>query len=172
MKNKLILKLIAFYFLCFQSVSAQWQVIEGPFGVETSSAVFLDSLCFSGTLNGLAVSNDNGTNWSYLNTGISGGYRSMLEFNDGKLIYDRFYNTSGGIISLDSGLTWNTMTVSYTHLRAHETVLDLVCRLLLEKKKSTNYDLSLIHISHIHRSSYNLHERIKYDVYRLLLAQR
>ena len=25
--------------------------------------------------------------------------------------------------------------VSYTHLRAHETVLDLVCRLLLDKKK-------------------------------------
>src|SRR5664280_1839274 len=28
-----------------------------------------------------------------------------------------------------------TGAVSYTHLRAHETVLDLVCRLLLEKKK-------------------------------------
>src|SRR5664280_3724495 len=27
-----------------------------------------------------------------------------------------------------------TSPVSYTHLRAHETVLDLVCRLLLEKK--------------------------------------
>ena len=27
------------------------------------------------------------------------------------------------------------LAVSYTHLRAHETVLDLVCRLLLEKKK-------------------------------------
>ena len=27
--------------------------------------------------------------------------------------------------------------VSYTHLRAHETVLDLVCRLLLVKKKHT-----------------------------------
>ena len=26
--------------------------------------------------------------------------------------------------------------VSYTHLRAHETVLDLVCRLLLEKKNN------------------------------------
>src|SRR5665811_2540687 len=26
--------------------------------------------------------------------------------------------------------------VSYTHLRAHETVLDLVCRLLLEKTKT------------------------------------
>ena len=25
--------------------------------------------------------------------------------------------------------------VSYTHFRAHETVLDLVCRLLLEKQK-------------------------------------
>ena len=28
-------------------------------------------------------------------------------------------------------------TVSYTHLRAHETVLDSVCRLLLEKKIKT-----------------------------------
>ena len=30
--------------------------------------------------------------------------------------------------------------VSYTHLRAHETVLDLVCRLLLEKKKDLLFD--------------------------------
>ena len=28
--------------------------------------------------------------------------------------------------------------VSYTHLRAHETVLDLVCRLLLAKKQDTS----------------------------------
>ena len=28
------------------------------------------------------------------------------------------------------------LAVSYTHLRAHETVLDLVCRLLLEKKQT------------------------------------
>ena len=33
--------------------------------------------------------------------------------------------------------------VSYTHLRAHETVLDLVCRLLLEKKKNTTYQYSI-----------------------------
>ena len=32
-------------------------------------------------------------------------------------------------------LVINIEAVSYTHLRAHETVLDLVCRLLLEKKK-------------------------------------
>ena len=31
--------------------------------------------------------------------------------------------------------------VSYTHLRAHETVLDLVCRLLLEKKKNKDNDV-------------------------------
>src|SRR5450759_2265652 len=30
------------------------------------------------------------------------------------------------------------IAVSYTHLRAHETRHDLVCRLLLEKKKSVN----------------------------------
>ena len=29
--------------------------------------------------------------------------------------------------------------VSYTHLRAHETVLDLVCRLLLEKKNKERH---------------------------------
>ncbi|WP_460379563.1 hypothetical protein [Staphylococcus aureus] len=27
-----------------------------------------------------------------------------------------------------------TLSVSYTHLRAHETCADLVCRLLLEKR--------------------------------------
>ena len=35
----------------------------------------------------------------------------------------------------------NPLTVSYTHLRAHETVLDLVCRLLLEKKNTRQQKL-------------------------------
>ena len=34
--------------------------------------------------------------------------------------------------------------VSYTHLRAHETVLDLVCRLLLEKKKKHTHTHTLL----------------------------
>ena len=34
-----------------------------------------------------------------------------------------------------AGVDRGVRPVSYTHLRAHETVLDLVCRLLLEKKK-------------------------------------
>ena len=33
--------------------------------------------------------------------------------------------------------------VSYTHLRAHETVLDLVCRLLLEKKNNIHSNIQL-----------------------------
>ena len=36
---------------------------------------------------------------------------------------------------IDALLLRGSVAVSYTHLRAHETVLDLVCRLLLEKKK-------------------------------------
>ena len=35
--------------------------------------------------------------------------------------------------------------VSYTHLRAHETVLDLVCRLLLEKKQE-HFIVDNIHV--------------------------
>src|SRR5665811_391277 len=38
-------------------------------------------------------------------------------------------------VSLDIARVQPFIAVSYTHLRAHETVLDLVCRLLLEKKK-------------------------------------
>ena len=49
--------------------------------------------------------------------------------------------------------------VSYTHLRAHETVLDLVCRLLLEKKTTytltTNHTASVINIPLEHSSNLN-----------------
>ena len=36
------------------------------------------------------------------------------------------------------------VAVSYTHLRAHETVLDLVCRLLLEKKKNQTLSVDML----------------------------
>src|SRR5450756_1926977 len=42
--------------------------------------------------------------------------------------------------SLPSGVT---VPISYTHLRAHETRHELVCRLLLEKKKKTNQNKTL-----------------------------
>src|SRR5450756_2982633 len=47
-------------------------------------------------------------------------HRLLLEPHEGSL--------------LESFLGHDTDTVSYTHLRAHETRHDLVCRLLLEKK--------------------------------------
>ena len=46
------------------------------------------------------------------------------------------------LVSL-TGSTVGHRPVSYTHLRAHETVLDLVCRLLLEKKKVTVNDTTM-----------------------------
>ena len=48
-------------------------------------------------------------------------------------------------ITLVGNLDSVKMPVSYTHLRAHETVLDLVCRLLLEKKKTTIQHKQLKH---------------------------
>ena len=47
--------------------------------------------------------------------------------NDNQYEPSEFYGITVDLVGPD--------TVSYTHLRAHETVLDLVCRLLLEKKK-------------------------------------
>src|SRR5450759_5862826 len=46
-------------------------------------------------------------------------------------------STGAGKSTLVNGLV-GTTAVSYTHLRAHETRHDLVCRLLLEKKKKKN----------------------------------
>ena len=45
------------------------------------------------------------------------------------------------------GFMAQTGAVSYTHLRAHETVLDLVCRLLLEKKTKHAQNRHLHHVS-------------------------
>ena len=48
----------------------------------------------------------------------------------------KLHNIADAVVVLDEV----QLPVSYTHLRAHETVLDLVCRLLLHKKKTdTNY---------------------------------
>ena len=50
--------------------------------------------------------------------------------------YNVTSRTPNGKSALSICFIFSTIrSVSYTHLRAHETVLDLVCRLLLEKKK-------------------------------------
>ena len=49
------------------------------------------------------------------------------------------YDSKTGVSGAGDNPSDTTHSVSYTHLRAHETVLDLVCRLLLEKKKNTTH---------------------------------
>ena len=66
-----------------------------------------------------------------------------------------------GPVSMFSG-SLSPGAVSYTHLRAHETVLDLVCRLLLEKKKQSNLVL------HHHHQTRNIH--MMSVLYYILLA--
>ena len=50
-------------------------------------------------------------------------------------VSDTFADASGKRSSPAVLPSARNRTVSYTHLRAHETRHDLVCRLLLEKKK-------------------------------------
>ena len=50
--------------------------------------------------------------------------------------FSQEYRAEQAIAALKKLAVPTVRAVSYTHLRAHETVLDLVCRLLLEKKKN------------------------------------
>ena len=60
-------------------------------------------------------------------------YNSTAE---GKIIHTFFVKVMAISKKCKAKFDAGILSVSYTHLRAHETVLDLVCRLLLEKKKN------------------------------------
>jgi len=64
---------------------------------------------------------------SFIGIRLALDYRAALIPNMLEVINEIYEKNKASITKND--------TVSYTHLRAHETVLDLVCRLLLEKKK-------------------------------------
>ena len=61
---------------------------------------------------------------------VQAGARHMLRAGAGSIVCISSVTARAGI---PRGLP----SVSYTHLRAHETVLDIVCLLLLEKKTYT-----------------------------------
>ena len=67
--------------------------------------------------------------WARIVIAMEGQLRISMSSKDNLL---RFMDRNG----IDRTVV-HPIAVSYTHLRAHETVLDLVCRLLLEKKKKT-----------------------------------
>src|SRR5665811_795198 len=61
-------------------------------------------------------------------------YDAMVRLTQDFMLRVPLIDGHGNFGSLDDGPAAPRYTaVSYTHLRAHETVLDLVCRLLLEK---------------------------------------
>ena len=68
--------------------------------------------------------------------------RTKEEYGEG--LKDVLAKRKDSLFGIVNGIDKNA--VSYTHLRAHETVLDLVCRLLLEKnkKKKNNNPHTLI----------------------------
>ena len=63
-----------------------------------------------------------------INSGVS---KVMIERTSKKCFITIYTSRPGFVI----GKKGSDIAVSYTHLRAHETEADLVCRLLLEKKK-------------------------------------
>src|SRR5665811_73458 len=64
---------------------------------------------------------------------VTGVWRWALLEDRELAILDNLYQR--GLYRITVFVDAEITAVSYTHLRAHETVLDLVCRLLLEKKK-------------------------------------
>ena len=83
----------------------------------------------------------------WLGSHVSTTTRPSLGVPTGLLIASGAFFLAGMVmISRVPGFAWSSWvtvgTVSYTHLRAHETVLDLVCRLLLEKKITTRNSAS------------------------------
>ena len=73
--------------------------------------------------------------------GDAGAEHGEKKFDAGAMIMEHIGDSHGWHLW---GKGHNAVSaVSYTHLRAHETVLDLVCRLLLEKKKPTKQHNSL-----------------------------
>ena len=72
-------------------------------------------------------------------------YKRQPDGGDGRGVgEDGLDDLHGGLRPRVQDILAAPAPVSYTHLRAHETVLDLVCRLLLEKKKTNTRNLRMI----------------------------
>ncbi|MBJ7676655.1 alkaline shock response membrane anchor protein AmaP [Weissella confusa] len=65
---------------------------------------------------------------------INSGKGTLSLGNEGISSFIKTQLSGEGLSNIQVNIK-NTKPVSYTHLRAHETLMTLVCRLLLEKKK-------------------------------------
>ena len=75
---------------------------------------------------------------SALRRGVAAAVIAGIVVSSGIPAYAARWNIADGDITVEAGDegTNRVTPVSYTHLRAHETDSYLVCRLLLEKKKT------------------------------------
>eukprot|EP00657_Telonema_sp_P-1_P001879 TRINITY_DN14630_c0_g1_i2.p1 TRINITY_DN14630_c0_g1~~TRINITY_DN14630_c0_g1_i2.p1 ORF type:complete len:279 (-),score=46.20 TRINITY_DN14630_c0_g1_i2:1-837(-) len=82
-----------------------------------------------------------------------------LQSQEGKTVLGLALEQAGGNSATIQLLkAFGAVSVSYTHLRAHETVLDLVCRLLLEKKKNHTKPYPIhLHKIILYKSKHNNH---------------
>ena len=83
----------------------------------------------------LAVKTEQGDIWVAYLTGV------QIKFDDDAVLDLKDPTKNTEIIKKKGWEYVEFKSVSYTHLRAHETVLDLVCRLLLEKKNDATANI-------------------------------
>ena len=67
-------------------------------------------------------------------------YNLIDTFKKNLPVWHRYFEIRRKAMKLRDVTYYDMWAVSYTHLRAHETVLDLVCRLLLEKKTINKHE--------------------------------
>ena len=92
----------------------------------------------------------------YKRQAILGDLLGISPFEHGLIIVEGQRAADWVIAAVEVGRLEDVVgPVSYTHLRAHETVLDLVCRLLLEKKKKKTQQ-ARVQLSKIKKVSYTI----------------
>lgn len=106
MKN--LLKLMFLFYLCSNTVLAQWEKVNGPHCERVQDIETIDSVIFGGTAGGLITSNDNGESWKFLETVLVNVSVYAL-IKNGITI---FAGTDKGVyVSKDNGSTWKLKNI-------------------------------------------------------------
>ena len=116
------------------SLETSWGNYRIGYSFKTNSLPWLVTFLKAGGVMAEVVSDD-----EYSLAGALGFSNSEIVYNGPVKKRPSFERVllAGGILNMDGRRELDWMeAVSYTHLRAHETRHDLVCRLLLEKKKN------------------------------------
>ena len=108
MKNKLLLIATIICFAIMQNVSAQWQATTGPSQPNVTSLSISGSTMFAVANGTVSMTTNNGTNWTYVNSGLSGTIYAVTALGT-----DFFVGADGGNVyqTSNNGSNWtNTST--------------------------------------------------------------